>query len=101
MVGYRYSDGGMMQSLWRAMALAWLGGLASPALAQDAVSLENMSEERPLETNVATGQVTDPGAYGGSPTDRHHVNGTALQSRIRFRGDGVRATTESTWNDGR
>ena len=46
-----------MQSLWRAMALVWLGGIASPALAPDAVPFDNVNEERPLESNAAADQI--------------------------------------------
>jgi hypothetical protein len=46
-----------MQSLWRAMALVWLGGIASPALAPDTVPFDTMNEERPLDANATTDQV--------------------------------------------
>ena len=50
-----------MQSLWRAMALAWLGGLASPALTQDPASVDKISEERPLDATLPSGPVAEIG----------------------------------------
>ena len=36
-----------MRSLWRALALAWLGGVGSPMLTDDAMPLDRVTEERP------------------------------------------------------
>ncbi len=35
-----------MRSLWRALALAWLGGIGSPMLTDDAMPLDRVTEER-------------------------------------------------------
>ncbi len=34
-----------MSTLWRLLALAWLGGMASPALADDPATIEDMSAD--------------------------------------------------------
>jgi len=36
-----------LRSLWRALALAWLGGIGSPMLTDDAMPWDRMTEERP------------------------------------------------------
>lgn len=38
---------GLLRSLWRALAVVWLGGIASPRLTDDAMSLDRLAEERP------------------------------------------------------
>ena len=35
-----------MRSLWRALAVAWLGGVASPMLSDDALAFDRVIEER-------------------------------------------------------
>ena len=35
-----------MRSLWRALALAWLGGIGSPMLTDDAMQFDRVTEER-------------------------------------------------------
>jgi hypothetical protein len=44
-----------LRSLWRALALAvaWLGGIASPMLTDDAMSLDRPAEERPAAAKSA------------------------------------------------
>jgi hypothetical protein len=39
-----------MASLWRILALAWLGGIGSPALVDDAIAVE------PLEAEVSSAE---------------------------------------------
>ncbi len=46
-----------MQSLWRAMALVWLGGIASPALAPDAAPFDTVNEERRLESSATADRI--------------------------------------------
>ena len=77
-----------MQSLWRAMALVWLGGIASPALAPDTAPFDTVNEERSLDGSAAADLVasvewplglaespasgrpaSSPGASGGSRRD--------------------------------
>ena len=55
-----------MQSLWRAMALAWLGGLASPALTQDPAAAEQITEERPMDAALPSGPVAETAPYVAS-----------------------------------
>jgi hypothetical protein len=35
-----------VRSLWRALALAWLGGIGSPMLTDDAMQFDRVTEER-------------------------------------------------------
>ena len=43
----------MASSLWRVLALAWLGGVASPALLEDPASSETAIESRSFRTPAA------------------------------------------------
>lgn len=52
-----------MKDLWRALALAWLGGMASPALTDD-LSMSEAAEERRAEAVQSSCQVDGPGADG-------------------------------------
>jgi hypothetical protein len=36
-----------LRSLWRTLALAWLGGIRSQMLTEDPMQLERLTEERP------------------------------------------------------
>jgi hypothetical protein len=36
-----------LRSLWRALALAWLGGIGSPMLTDDAMQVDRVTGERP------------------------------------------------------
>src|SRR5690242_15369963 len=50
-----------MKDLWRALALVWLGGMASPALADDLPMFE-AAEERPAEAIRSGGPAEAPPA---------------------------------------
>jgi hypothetical protein len=87
------SDGGVMQSLWRAMALVWLGGIASPALAPDAAPFDTVNEERPLELSTTASRIASverplgPTEHLQEPSsvtsgsDRHDCGGAPANAR--------------------
>lgn len=55
-------------NLWRALAIAWLGGTASPALADPAIDESPRSMTRPVACAVAAEPQADPSSPDtGSP----------------------------------
>ena len=49
-----------MKNLWRALALAWLGGAGSPALTDEPPAIE-IAEERPAAGAVQAGRLSGGG----------------------------------------
>jgi hypothetical protein len=60
-----------MRSLWRALALAWLGGIGSPALAEDPILIETPVEAARDDTRNGAaprgGELSEPSIGVATP----------------------------------